>query len=735
MVALFQATEGQKIVINEVQYKNTNTLYDSQQNTPDWLELYNYGETVIQLHRFQLSDDKELNDCWSFPKIEIQPREYLVIYASGENKVTTHEIHADFKLGQMTDPLFLLNEKGEILDNVKVECVPPDKSIGCYPDGIQPKVIQDPSPGGSNDNSEKVEVNFKPDTLTISHQSGFYSDRIQIQLKNQHEENNIVYTLDSDDPDFDSPPYINSIFLDNISDNKNRFANKGNQNYEPGNVISKANILRACVYSEGCPASNEISNTYFISDSRTFDYHVPVVSLITDKDNLFDNDFGIYTVGNYSNYSQHGKKWERPVQLEIFNNDQKQIIEQNAGIRIHGRGSRLAPQKSLRLYAREEYGSDSFNYPFFTQKPDLKSFKTLILRSVKDWSETLIKDELCQYLVEDMNIDYTAAETVLLFINGEYWGIYSLRERQDEHYISNNYSIQNPELDIIGHEKSNIIVESGDDVAYNELIQSIENASLGSPELLQAISEEMDIDALTDFFIAQLYLANTDFPNLNLELWRPKDDTSKWRYFFFDLDGAMVRANYNHLFEYNNSYGEFQRYEEYSTQIFRSLLQNKEYRNFFNSKFNYHLTNTFAPERVISLINTYEELYEPLASEHIYRWGSPTDYNKWLHNVEALRLFAMQRPLFMQEQLFNNIGNPFLVYPNPSNGNFYIDFFTDSNSISKELSIIDINGRIVCRKTLLKNQEYIKTNLNNGFYIIEIEIGNLVYVQKIQIFK
>ena len=728
-------TEGQKIVINEVQYKNTNTLYDSQENTPDWIELYNYGENVEHLNGFQLSDDKDQTDRWTFPEIEIQPHEYLVIYASGEDKITEGEIHTDFRLGVMADPLFLINDKGEVIDSMEVQCVPPDKTLGCLPDGCQSKVVQIPSPGRSNNNSETVKVNFKPDTLIISHQSGFYSSGIQIQLKNQYKENDIVYTLDADDLDFDSPLYTNSIYLDDISNNKNRFANKVEQSYEPGNLISKANILRACVYSEGCPASNEISNTYFISNASAFDYHVPVVSLTTDKDNLFDDDIGIYTKGNHDNCNQHGKKWERHAHLVIFDSNQNMIINQGAGIRVHGNGSRTAPQKSLRVYAREEYGADSFNYPFFSQKPNLDSFKTLLLRRVKDWSETMIKDELCQYLVQDMNIDYTATETIVLFINGEYWGIYNLRERQDEYYISNNYGIQNPELDIIGHEKTNITVESGDAVAYNELIGTIENSDLESPEFFQAISEKMDIDALTDFYTAQLYFANTDFPNRNLELWRLRNDTSKWRYFFFDLDAAMIRVNYNHLSEYNNTCEELHKYGEYSTQVLRSLLQNKEYRTLFNSKFNYHLSNTFSTEKVISAINLYEKLYKTLILEHIYRWEDPEDYNKWLHNVQVLRSFAVQRPAFLHEQLFNNFGNPFLVYPNPSNGNFYIDFFT-GNSAQKELYIIDINGRTVYRETLLSGeQEFLETTLNRGLYILKIEMENSGYAQKIQILK
>ena len=728
------AIKGQEIVINEVQYKNTNTLYDHQQNTPDWIELYNYGETNVNLESFQLSDDKDLKDFWTFPQIEIRPKEYIIVFASGKNKISDDEIHADFNLKLMEDPLLLLNNKGEIIDKIETQCVPPDKSFGCYPDGSVIKVLQSPSPGESNNNSETVTIDYKPDTLIISHQSGFYDDDILVDLQNKQEENYIVYTLDANDPDFDSPVYTSSFLLTDINNDKNRFADKGDLEYHPGNLISKANILRACVYSEGCPASNEISNIYFISNNQAFNYHVPVISLITDKDNLFDDDIGIYTSGNNYNYDKHGKKWERPVSLEIFDKNRVQITKQEAGVRIHGRGSRGGPQKSLRLYARSEYGKSSFDYHFFSQKPDINLFQTLLLRNTRGWSGTLFKDELCQYLVQNMNIDYTASETTVLFINGEYWGIYSFRERQDEYYVSSNYEIPDPELDIIGYDKLNIIVESGDINAYDELIESIEKYDPESSVFYQKISEEIDLDALTDFFIAQLYLANIDFPNNNFELWRIRNDTSKWRFFFFDLDGAMIRVNYNHLSEYNNTYEDFQRFEEYSTKIFRNLIQNNDYRNYFNARFYHHLSTTFSPARIITAIDSFQTLYEPLVSEHIYRWGNPADYNKWLHNVDMLRLFAIQRPAFIHEQLLKNFGNPFLVYPNPSDGNFYIDFLYDDN-LPKELCIADVYGRIIFTETISEKQKHMEMNLDTGMYILRIEIENLVFTQKIQVMK
>ncbi|MBN2486938.1 MAG: CotH kinase family protein [Bacteroidales bacterium] len=723
---------AQDIVINEVSYSNIGLLRDFDGDTPDWFEIYNRGSMPVNLYGYSVTDDSLETARWIFPDYIVEPGSYIRVFASGKDRKNTSELHTDFKLGLMKDPLFLFCPAGTIIDKIDATCVAANKTLGRKPDGAESFVVLAPSPGATNNHSEVFTVNYRPDSLTVNYKSGFYNHSVQLEFSNLNPQNRIVYTLNGDEPGAKAEEYKSAIALEDLTSSKNRFANIPKDQYKPGDQIFKANIVRAVVMSDGCPASNEICNTYFINKEIKGRYQVPVISIVTEGDNFFNDKTGIYVLGDDINYYKRGKKWERPADIEMFGPDGNSMFKQVAGVRIHGGGSRGLPQKSFRLYARPEYGNEYFNYPFFSQKPHLDKFKTLILHSSSDWSRSLFKDELCHALVSQMNIDNPATQTVIAFINGEYWGIYSLRERQDNYYIENNYGIQNASADIIAYKFENIEVEEGTIDEYNYLINEIENADKNSDCFFEEISHRIDIDALIDYFIVQLYLANTDFPHNNQELWKLRSDTSKWRYFLFDLDAMMFRDNYDHLKEYNNTIPEHQRFPWYSTTILRHLLQNEEFNKLFNARFNLHINSTFSASRVIDYINLYEKIYAPLVPEHAYRWHFPVNYTVWESNVSVLKKFAIQRPVEMVKQLHHNLENPFFIAPNPCNGNFSLIFSVPCGPVT--VKIFDVNS-ILRGEWIFPNPEVVKaditTNLTNGFYLVQVQTGITIYTQQL----
>ncbi len=728
---IFVKAKAQDIVINELIYSNKTVITDSDGDTPDYIELYNRGNETVNLLGYKLTDDKDdiddfgieanYDSLWALPDVNLAPGQFLLVFASGKDRHTPSDLHTDFRLSLMKDSLFLVNPDYQIIDQVDARCVPSDKSFGRKPDGSDFKTVMAPSPGKSNNLSEAFTINFQTDSLAANYKSGFYAEPISLNFSKLHAQNTIRYTLDGDIPDEESPVMDGTpIELKDITSNKNRFANKVKE-FEPGNKIFKANIVRAVVYSNGCPASNEISNVYFISKNIVNKYNnVPVVSLITEKDNLFDDDIGIYVYGNNNNYSQRGKSWERLTHIEIFDKDKNLIIEQDGGIRISGKGSRAGAQKPLRLYAREKYGEEYFEYPFFEQKPELTQFKTLLLRSIRGLSGSLIKDEVTQVVVQDMKFDYSGAQSVAVFLNGEYWGIYSLRERFDEGYIENNFNIKDAEADIISHNLQDISLEEGTLDNYTKLTDFIENADPSSEDFFNEVSEYIDIPGIIDYYIAEMYFANYDFPHNNIKIWRLTDEGAKWRFYFFDCDACMINLKYDLLSEYSNDVDLLQKHEDWCTFIFRKLIQNNQFRHQFSSAFYYHLQNTFNPQKVISVIDELEKLYEPLVGEHTYRWNQPRDFTKWKNNVEMLKIFAMQRPVFQSEQLIENFGNPYRIYPNPSNGLITILRNIDYRE-NLNVQILSVSGEIIYTYKLSKDQNDLSIDLplEKGIYIVK----------------
>jgi len=728
LATLVANAEAVRPVINEVQYTNRTTMTDAFGDTPDWIELYNPSSEAIDLKGYRLSDHSEGDDYWEFPKYELKPGGYVLVFATGTEKTADNGLYCDFKLSNLEDIVCLFSPGGALLQTIPARCVPADRSLGTAPSGTGLAVLS-PSPGYSNAGSEVYLVNYQPDSLWSSAPSGFYAEAVDLAFGNLHSQNEIRFTLDAGIPDDRSALYEAPIHLTDISTNKNRFANKGDGTYKPGNSIAKASVVRAQVFSGGCPASEEKTLTYFIGGDDKFRYGVPVVSLVTEKDNLFDEDKGIAVFGNHQNYYQHGKEWERPVHVDVFDSAQTQIIGQNAGMRIHGRGSRAGNQKSFRLYARDKYGDASFDYPFFNQKPGISTFETLLLRTTNDWSGTAFKDELCQHLVQDMNIDYVAAETAIVFLNGEYWGIYSLRERQDEGYVANNYLVPDPKIDVVAYDLDHgLVAENGSLGQYEQLVEYVDN-NYNSDAFMQGLAERLDIDAFIDYYIAQMYLANTDFPNNNVEMWKLDADTARWRMFFFDLDGAMIRTNYNLLSEYGGAGQYSELFPEYSVHLLGVMLKNAEFNRLFHLHFLYALNTTFAPERVLRIIALFEAEYRPLMRDHIYRWGQPVDENKWARNVGMLRTFAIGRPEHLDKEISEYFSNPVYVYPNPANDVISIDL---PENIPGTLSVFSSQGVAVYSSSIGNaGESHFQIDLDPGVYTVQLLFSGNVFTEQI----
>lgn len=736
----FQVCLSQNPVINEVMYSNRTGIADHSGDNPDWIEIYNPDSMAINLEDWQLSDDISRSQYWSFPAYSLGPYQFLVVFLSGKNRLDNGEIHTDFRLKLMEEPIILFDPEGRLRFKYEVQCVPPDISIGMKPDASGNIVLLHPSPGFSNNQSTTVQINYKKDTIFFSHPNGLYKETIQLELMSNYAHNTIYYTLNGSMPDDRSSKYEQALSLEDQTGRENLISGirTSEQWISPGNDIYKFPVVRAVVYSQGCPASPVYSKSFFINKNIQNKYEIPVVSLITDPENLFDKEYGIYVRGKHENYGQGGKEWERPAHFEYFDPDGELQIDQNIDIRIHGGGSRSAPQKSLRLYARDKYGTAHFQYPFFKQKPALTSFKTLILRSVRDWSGTMFKEELCHHLVRDLDLDYMAGQTVIAFINGEYWGIHSLRERQDINYVRNNHQISISGIDIIAHALySGLVVEEGDETEYTRLLAQLESSDLSDDNIYRSFSESIDLQNFIDYYITELYFANGDFPHNNVKIWRPHEGDGKWRLFFFDCDNCMTRTNYDHISEYTNPSDYLQIHEDWTTFIFQKLLENKEFRDSLYHQFLIHLNSTFHPDTVLGMIDRYKALYLPLVPEHIYRWHIPNDVIKWMHNTDMLTKFALQRPSHIILQLVKNFGNAVHIYPNPTDGNFHIQHFMGESDEIK-IEITSMTGTRVYIQTIIPGNGddiRVEVDLPGGVYLLSVKNKNMIFSEKLFVYQ
>ena len=260
-----------QIVINEFMSDNTATLADQDGDYSDWIELYNFSNTPINLLNFSLSDqDDELNK-WTFPAIIIPAQSFLTIIASGKNRLAIDELHTNFKISSSGESLYLSDELGQIINQIEPVALTENKSYGRSPDGsdnLLPFVF--PTPNGSNNLNNQ---------LTFEFNGGFYANPF-FQKMTSLTDDTIYYTLDGSIPNDGSIIFPDSLIMGYKYSTANLISNipttpeQSLISYKawesPDYIIDKANILRCATYKNGIRTSDVYTQTYIV-DSVIFE--------------------------------------------------------------------------------------------------------------------------------------------------------------------------------------------------------------------------------------------------------------------------------------------------------------------------------------------------------------------------------------------------------------------------------------------------------------------------------
>ena len=501
--------------------------------------------------------------------------------------------------------------------------------------------------------------------VQLSVRAGFYREPFLLELSHPDPDAVIYYTLDGSLPDSTSTEYLSPVHIEDRSDYDNYFsAIPTADDWEPPeDRVPKGTILRAIACSPRTDCSPVTSATYFVFPEGDKKFSLPVISIIAGEEEFFSDSSGIYVNGNFL---QTGREWERKASLEFFSEDPR--FQQDIGVRIHGGNGRNLSQKSLRLYARSEYGENRFYHRIFPQLP-YEDYNRLLLRnSGNDWSSTLFRDAAVQTIVGHLNFDTQAYRPAIVFINGEYWGIHNLRERYDKHYLARVYGIDPENLDLLTNEaqtSDTVIVKEGDAVHYNKMVHYMQNNDIADSAGYAYIKTLIDIENFIDYHIAQIFSANFDWPGNNNDYWRlrqenydpcgqPKYD-GRWRWLLYDTDVGFnfVRNNFVHntlAFATEEGKSGWPN-PDWATFLLRTLLTNDEFRTGFINRFADLLNSAFLPERTSDIISGLRSVIEPEIPGHIRRWNSPVSLEQWESNVDEMTEFALQRPGYQRDHI------------------------------------------------------------------------------------
>ena len=573
------------------------------------------------------------------------------------------------------------------------------------PDNNPPEITQEadspvsdtPAPSvtkapDTSDDAPKEEL--KNQTLPVfSAEAGFYDNAFSLELSSEAGYD-IYFTTDSSDPRTSDTAslYTKEISLYNNTNDPNVYSALEDitlSGYQPPQFnVDKGIVVRAVTKSPEGDYGAVISNSYFIGKTAAYYSDMKVISMATDSDYLFDEDTGAYMIGskyyewlnsdeyvpydagdvqNVTNYNTKGRETEFPVSIQVFE-EGKPVYSTDVGARISGNWSRAHAQKSFRLYARKEYGDGKMRYAFFDGLTDvngapIEKFDKVTLRNGgNDYQELHYRDALIHDLTKDLAFDVMASEPCILFVDGEFWGFYMIREKTDGAYIESHYGIDKNDVAVI----KNSDVEEGteeDLEEFRDFCLWASTADMTLEENYNKFCASMDLQSLMDYIAVETYINNNDWANggsNNWQVWHtrtvnpdlPKAD-GKWRFILYDTEFSTglygsdgTSYNYDLLNRMSVGDGDF----DYPG-IMRNLCKNDTVRQAFYDNYLHIMETCFDPDKVYAKTNTYSAAYGEAAQATWFRFG--LDWAAWNYEgeVEQFKEYFRRRPNFAKRYL------------------------------------------------------------------------------------
>lgn len=628
------STSSAQVVLNEICPANADLIYDPNfYNYTPWVELYNAGSSAVAVGGYYLSDDENDPLKWRVPAgTSIPAKGFLLIWCDDENTGR----HTNFSLDSEGEDVVFSNGSGLLLDKISYPKQFTNISYGRITNGTGAwAYLSVPTSGSGNDATTASKQLTKP---TFSVSGGRYSSTIQVSLTHTNSAAEIRYTTDGSEPTINSTKFSTPI------------------------PVGQTKTLKAKAFLTGFLPGETETQTYFINEHT---FSLPVVSISTRPDYLYDNTIGIYIEGTngvsgYCNGNpvNWNRDWSRHAVFEYYDKDGTRLFNQSVDIRIGGNCSRNQAQKSFAIKARDKYGSNIMNYKFFEGK-SVNQFGGLMLRnSGNDFNVTMFRDAFMQALpVGQMDVDYMDYQPAILYLNGEYMGIQNIREKIDADFIESNFSVDKDDLDLIETYENAL---EGSSAAYVNYKNTLSGMNRTTQAAYNYIDQNIDVQEFINYLVSEIYFANTDWPGNNMKFWRDASVNGKFRWILWDTDFGFALyqdaswPTHPTLNFATATNGPDWPNPPWSTQHIRMLLENPIFRERFIQTMNTALNTTFQPDRVISIINQFQSRIATEMPYHRQRWWG--DMDGWNYEVQRLRDFATARNTFMRQHMADFFG-------------------------------------------------------------------------------
>ena len=687
------------VFISEFLAENDSGLRDEDGDQSDWIELFNSDSTPANVGGSWLSDDPALPKKWAIPAgVTIPARSFLVIFASGKNRVDPAHLHTTFSLQNNAGAsLTLANPAGTVISAfANYPAQRADHSYGAYGSYTSRGYLLTPTPGAPNDPIGYSA--FVADTV-FSVKRGFYTSAQSVAITCATPGTTLVYTTNGSTPSLTNGTTATSPLNLNISsttvlrvaafapglapsgpDTQSYFfledirAQQANGAPPPG---WPAGPINAQVLQYGMDP--EVTNTVTPQQMKDALSALPTLSIVTDLPNLFDPERGIYT-------NPYGREEgsECPISLELLHSDNSPGFHVGAGLRIRGGASRVAtnPKHNFHVYFRGEYGNAKLQYPLFGDEGadefdriDLRTAQVSSWHQDNDINATYTRDEWNRLTHGAMGQEYTRSRYYHLYINGTYWGIYGTQERADSDFAASYFGGKKADYDVM---KTYVIphrVEAadGDNVAWSQLFNAAtagfaSDAAYYAVQGLDAAGQPsatkplVDVDSLIDYTLLRYYSGDDDGPvntgvNVpkNFYAIRPRDGRFGYRFFTHDAESTLRSASTD--VTGNTSVGNTLLYFN-PRWLSQQMAANVKYRLRFADRVQKHFFNGGAIDTPVAIAR-WRDLRDQLSTAILAesaRWGdaksgSPRTVANWNSAIAGVEtgFFATRRATLISQ--------------------------------------------------------------------------------------
>jgi len=615
-----------QVVVNEYSVSNLDNYIDNYDKFEDWIELYNAGNTIVEIGGYYLSDKNTNPTKWQIPfNTTIHAGEHIIFWASGRDEVKNGHYHTNFKLSQTkqnVEYIVLANPEGDIINELQLEITQLGHSRGRSTDGGENWVLYKFPSAGENNGSGQQYIRYA-DKPVMNLEAGFYNSNITVTISTNESDSEIRYTIDGAKPSESSSLYVTPI------------------------EINETTVIKAKVFSnldEVLPSLIEF-NTYFINEN----HQLPVISV----------------TGNEIEELLNGNQYLMPFgSFEFFNQQKVRTTFGYGEFNKHGQDSWVNDQRSIDYITRDECG---YNYTIQEKLFSLserEEFQRIILRAAGDDNypgidtSAHMRDMFIQKLANkmDLSLDVRKAERFVLYANGIYWGIYSSREKVDDHdftdfyYDQGKYDLQF--LMLWGETWA----EYGGEDAFNdweELYNFITTKDLSDSINYRYVISQYDEKSLVDYIIINSYVVCSDWLNWNVGWWRGKNrvgEHQKWGYILWDED-----ATFGHYINYTGIPAQSPYVEpcypedlddpwsdpEGHITVLNNLMENEDFYQYYVSRYIDLMNTGFACDSMINMLDSIAAVIESEIPKHTERWGGST--LEWQLNIQKLRDFITTR--------------------------------------------------------------------------------------------